>query len=602
MYILGLSGLYHDSAAALIRDGYVLSAVQEERFTRRKNDRSFPVNAIRYCLQANGVRPEELTAVVFYDNPLKTLDRFLDNWMRIMPDDDDLIELQYERMFRDRLWIHKTVKEKCGSLGITGKLLVCDHHISHAASAFYTSGYQDAALLVVDAVGEWATISLGVGEGKDIRFLKQINYPDSLGMLYSAFTYFCGFKVNSGEYKLMGLAPYGKPVYSNLIKEHLITIRDDGSFHMNQKYFGYQYGRSMTEKSFEELFQISKKQADEPFNQKHLDMAASIQEVTEEILLKMSAHLKKLTEKENLCFAGGTALNCVANGKLLRQGLFKNLYIQPAAGDAGGALGAALYAYYSYFNQERVITNRRFSPYLGPSFSESEITNALDHGHAVYHTVTCEEELLEKTADCLAAGKVVGFFHGAMEYGPRALGHRSILGDPRNPEMQARMNQKIKFRESFRPFAPSVTEERAADFFDSGAVSPYMLLTTKVREDLCSQSECSETDIYKIAGEVRSVIPAVTHVDYSARVQTVSEEDDHLYYRLLRKFEEMTGVPVLVNTSFNVRGEPIVCTPTDAYACFMRTGMDVLVIENKIMYKEEQPTDEQRWTRTFEDD
>lgn len=602
MYILGISGLYHDSAAALIRDGHVLSAVQEERFSRIKNDRLFPRKAIDYCLRANQIESDDLDAVVFYDDPLATLDRFLHNCAYAYPDVEDILGNQYEKLFRERLWVHRAVKEACGSFGKNQKLLICDHHISHAASAFYVSGFDESAILVLDAVGEWATTTLGIGRGTSIQILKQINYPHSLGFLYSAFTYFCGFKVNSGEYKLMGLSSYGKPVYSELIKSELIDIHEDGSFFLNMDYFEFQYGRAITGKRFEDLFGSSRREPDGPFSLIYLDLAASIQEVTEEIIIKMARHLKSITGMENLCMAGGVALNCMSNEKLSRQGLFRNIFIQPAAGDAGGAVGAALYAYHNYYGQERLRQARRFNPFLGPSFTDEQIAACLDRCGAVYHVETDREILLEKTASLIAKGNVAGFFQGAMEFGPRALGHRSILADPTDPNMQVRMNKKIKFRESFRPFAPSVTEEQSREYFDLGSSSPYMLLTAPVKQHLRMKADTEETDIYKKAAEIRSVLPAVTHVDYSARVQTVSREDDALYYDLLKKFEEIKGYPVLVNTSFNVRGEPIVCSPFDAYACFMRTDMDVLVMGNIILYKSEQREDKERWDRKFEED
>lgn len=604
MYILGISGLYHDSAAALIKDGIVLSAASEERFSRVKNDRSFPEQAIRFCLKNNHVIAEELEAIIFYDNPVMTLNRFMQNCLMVYPDHEDLLEWQYERLFRERLWIHKIVKEKCGSLGITGKLLICDHHISHAASAFYTSRFEDAAIMVIDAVGEVATTSLAVGEGEKIRILRQIDYPDSLGLLYSAFTYFCGFKVNSGEYKLMGLAPYGTPRYVECIEKNLIEVKSDGSYKLNLEYFDYQHGRAMTSTKFSELFGMERRKPGEAFRQEYLDMAASIQVVTENIILKMAEHLKSLTGKKNLCLAGGVALNCVANGVLLKSGLFEDIFIQPASGDAGGSIGAALYGYYNYFGQKRKKKHGNFSPYLGPSFSDEEIEKTLQEYDAEYSIIENENERLSTIADYIAEGKVVGFFQGAMEFGPRALGHRSILGDPRSPVMQSRMNLKIKFRESFRPFAPSILAEDASDYFDMGIGhdSPYMLFTFPVKEELRKETNPDGLDIYQIVNQNRSKIPAVTHVDYSARVQSVSEKDDSVYYRLLKAFKEKTGVSLLVNTSFNVRGEPIVCSPKDAYACFMQTDIDILVLEKIVIFKDKQKADQKRWERKFEND
>ena len=601
MYILGISGLYHDSAAALIKDGKVISAVQEERFSRIKNDRSFPKRAIEYCLKSNNVTPSELQAVVFYDNPLFTLERFVKNCVNIYPDSMEMIESHYEMIFGERMWIHRTVKNKLGSMGINNKMLICRHHLSHAASAFYVSPFKKAAVLVVDAVGEWATTSLGYCEDKSITMLKQIDYPDSVGLLYSAFTYFCGFKVNSGEYKLMGLAPYGKPVYADLIKSELVRIEDDGSFKLNLDYFEFQFGRYMVGEKFEELFGCKRRNSDEHFNQKHLDLAASIQAVTEEIILKIAGYLRQLTDCENLCLSGGVALNCVANGLLKRKKIFKNIFIQPASGDAGGAVGAALYAYYCRFGKERIIDKEAFDPYLGPSFSSGYIENVLNGFNAVYRHED-DAVLLPKVARLIAEGKVVGFFNGKMEFGPRALGNRSILADPRDKEMQVKLNQKIKFRESFRPFAPAVMAEYAAEYFDIDTESPYMLMTAPVQQKYRQKTDGNSADIFSRLKEERSLLPAVTHVDYSARVQTVSVNNNRRFYELLNCFYKLTGYAVLVNTSFNVRGEPIVCTPQDAYSCFMRTEMDVLVMENFLLYKNEQPHNPERWEKAFEKD
>lgn len=600
MKILGISGLYHDSAAALIVDGKVINAVQEERFTRKKNDKSFPVNAIEFCLKNNGISGKDLDAVVFYDNPLLTLDRFLENCIAVGDANHTLIKNNYESMFADKLWIHRTVKEYLGEFGIDSKLLVCEHHISHATYAFFESPYEDAAIMTVDGVGEWATTTLGVGNGTDIKILKQINYPNSLGLLYSAFTYFCGFKVNSGEYKLMGLAPYGEPKFVELIKQHLIDIKDDGSYKLNMDMFNYQFGETMTDGKFEELFGCCRREPEAELTKIYFDIAASIQVVTEEIVLKMAKHLKDITGKKNLCLCGGVALNCVANGVLLREKIFEDIFVPPAAGDSGSCIGAALYAYYAHFKNERVSTNDSNKVYLGPSFSAGIEQQILDSYSAKYKFVENTDDLLDEIAFALNSNKVVGFFNGSMEFGPRALGARSILANPQDPEMQSKLNLKIKYRESFRPFAPSVLEEKISEYFDLDRPSPYMLMVAPVNNEIRYEVAEHHNDILREVSQVRSTIPAVTHVDYSARIQSVSERDNKKYYDLINKFYGLSGCAVIVNTSFNVRGEPIVCTPADAYECFMRTEMDVLVIDNYILYKEEQPHDEQRWKKQFE--
>lgn len=602
MKILGISGLYHDSAAALIVDGKVVNAVQEERFTRRKNDKSFPVNAIEFCLKNNGISGKDLDAVVFYDNPLLTLDRFLENCIAVGDANKTLINNSYQSMFADKLWIHRTVKECLGEFDIDSKLLVCEHHVSHAAYAFFESPYEDAAILTVDGVGEWATTTLGVGNGTDIKILKQINYPDSLGLLYSAFTYFCGFKVNSGEYKLMGLAPYGKPRFAELIKQHLIDIKDDGSYKLHMDMFSYQFGETMTDNKFEKLFGCCRREPEAELPKIYFDIAASIQVVTEEIVLKMAKHLKDITGKKKMCLCGGVALNCVANGALLRERIFEDIFIPPAAGDSGSCIGAALYAYYAHFNNKRVATNDSNRVYLGPDFSDKIENQILDGYSAKYKFIENSDDLLNEVASALNSNKVVGFFNGAMEFGPRALGARSILANPQDPEMQSKLNLKIKYRESFRPFAPSVLVEKISEYFDLDRPSPYMLMVAPVNNDLRYEVSEHHDDILREVSQVRSTIPAVTHVDYSARIQSVSERDNKKYYELISKFYKLSGCAVLVNTSFNVRGEPIVCTPADAYECFMRTEMDVLVIDNYILYKEEQPYDEQRWKKQFEID
>lgn len=600
MNILGISGLYHDSAAALIVDGKVVNAVQEERFTRNKNDKSFPVNAIEFCLKNNGLTGKDLDAVVFYDNPLLTLDRFLENCIAIGTDNKALINNNFQSMFRDKLWIHRTVKEYLGEYGIDSKLLVCEHHMSHAAYAFYESPYENAAILTVDGVGEWASTTLGVGTGNDIKILQQINYPNSIGLLYSAFTYFCGFKVNSGEYKLMGLAPYGEPLYVDIIKEHLIDIKDDGSYKLNLDMFSFQYGETMTGENFETLFGCQRREPEAEITKIYLDLAASIQVVTEEVVIKMAKHLKKTTGMNKLCICGGVALNCVANGVLLREKIFDDIFVPPAAGDSGSCIGAALYAYHTHFNKERIVSKNNNKVYLGPSFSEKIEKQILDSYSANYKYIEDTNKLLDEVAEALNSNKVVGFFNGSMEFGPRALGARSILANPQDPEMQSKLNLKIKYRESFRPFAPSVLEEKISDYFDIDRPSPYMLMVAPVNMNLRYDIQSHYDNVLREVNQVRSSIPAVTHVDYSARIQSVSKNDNERYYNLLEKFYKISGCAVLVNTSFNVRGEPIVCTPADAYECFMRTEMDVLVIDNYILYKEEQPNDEQKWKKQFE--
>jgi len=528
------------------------------------------------------------------------LDRFLENCIAVGDANKTLINNNYQSMFADKLWIHRTVKEYLGEFGIDSKLLVCEHHVSHAAYAFFESPYEDAAIMTVDGVGEWATTTLGVGNGTDIKILKQINYPDSLGLLYSAFTYFCGFKVNSGEYKLMGLAPYGEPKFVELIKQHLIDIKDDGSYKLNMDMFSYQFGETMTDSKFEELFGCCRREPEAELTKIYFDIAASIQVVTEEIVLKMAKHLKDITGKKKLCLCGGVALNCVANGALLREKIFEDIFIPPAAGDSGSCVGAALYAYYAHFNNERIATNERNRVYLGPDFSDKIEKQILDGYSAKYKFVENSDDLLNEVASALNSNKVVGFFNGAMEFGPRALGARSILANPQDPEMQSKLNLKIKYRESFRPFAPSVLVEKISEYFDLDRPSPYMLMVAPVNNEIRYEVAEHHDDILREVSQVRSTIPAVTHVDYSARIQSVSERDNKKYYDLINKFYELSGCAVLVNTSFNVRGEPIVCTPADAYECFMRTEMDVLVIDNYILYKEEQPYDEQRWKKQFE--
>lgn len=605
MIIIGISALYHDSAAALIADGQVLRAAQEERFSRVKNDRSFPVKALEYCLEDEIIaRTNRIDAVVYYDNPLMTCDRFIHNCLWIGDRDRKLIQKEYARVFGQRMWIQKTIKGFFERKGIAvDKFLVSEHHISHAAGAYFTSGYDDAAILVVDGVGEWKTTSLAIGEGSRISILKHLDFPHSLGMLYSAFTYFCGFKVNSGEYKLMGLAAYGKPVYSEQILKELIDLKEDGSFRLNMDYFEFQNGFVMTGERFEELFGCRRRSPDSDFEEIYLNIAASIQDVTERIIVLLAKHLKAISNKRYLCLAGGCALNCVANGRLQREGIYDGIYIQPASGDAGGSIGAALYAYYSYYMHPYTANSLNLTPYLGPAYDDEDILHQLQQFGAVFQKYESADDLLEQTSELLQKDQIVGFFEGRMEFGPRALGNRSILANPLSEDMQSKLNLKIKYRESFRPFAPAVLEEFADEYFNLDVPSPYMLLTADVREEHLKDTADDCGNIFERIHDIRSDIPAVTHVDNSARVQTVSKENDEMFYELIRKFYRKTGCPMLVNTSFNVRGEPIVCTVKDAYACFRNTEMDVLVIGSFMLLKKEQSDkDADRWRREYEKD
>ena len=591
MIILGISAFYHDSAAALVRDGEIIAAAQEERFSRVKQDRSLPVHAIDYCLkEAGNLSGADLDAVVYYDDPLLTLHRYLVNLRAAGDDSADLAARSEEPLFGQKLWIEKLLREHLGKLGKNDLLTVSGHHFSHAASAFYPSPFESAAILTVDGVGEWNTTVIGQGSGNKIRLLKSLDYPHSLGLLYSAFTYFCGFRVNFGDYKLMGLAPYGEPVYKELIYDKLIDLKEDGSFRLNMDYFDFQYGRAMTNDRFAALFGGPPRKQEGPITLREMNMAASVQEVTQDVMKRLAATAKKLTGEKNLVMAGGVALNCTANGILMREGLFENIWVQPAAGDAGGALGAALAYYYEASGAARTASagDRQHGSFLGPAFTNGEIFAFLEKEGAPAHFLQ-EEELPEVIAGLLDRQKVIGILNGRMEYGPRALGHRSIIGDPRRAEMQSRLNLQIKYRESFRPFAPSVLKERAGDYFKAAADSPYMLFCYDVkgfdpgRGDL--QEELRENpDMIRIISRKRSEIPAITHVDGSARVQTVDENLNPRFYRIIKAFEKRTGCGAVINTSFNVRGEPIVCSPEEAYHCFMNTGMDVLLMENYILY------------------
>ena len=610
MIVLGVSALYHDSAACIVRDGEIIAAAQEERFSRIKHDMALPKNAIQFCLKQAGIDAEKVDVVAFYDNSMLTLDRFIQNVLAAGEDSKDLIDLSFDSVFSDKIWIHKRLRDLLWNGEKKGKIVVLQHHISHAASAFYPSPYNEAVILTMDGVGEWATTTIGVGKGKDIELLEEIRYPHSLGLYYSAFTYYCGFKVNSGDYKFMGLAPYGRPIYADLLKEHIIDIKEDGSFRLNLEYFDYQYGRAMINSKFEELFGAPRRQPESLITQHEMDVAASAQAVIEEVILKMVKHAKEMQpDIENLVLAGGVALNCVANGKIKDSGLFKNIWIQPAAGDAGGSLGCALYSYYHYSGDERKpdVHDSQKGSYLGPAYTMQEIENYLNESGYPYRKFE-GEVLYEQLAEELAEGKVIGLFQGRMEFGPRALGGRSIIGDARLEDMQIKMNQKIKFRESFRPFAPSVLREDVSEYFELKDDSPYMLLVEPVKEDrretvdIHSELRKYNGNMLEVVKQKRSDIPAVTHVDYSARIQTVTKEKSKYYYGLIQAFKKKTGCGVIVNTSFNVRGEPIVCSLQDAYACFMRTDMDVLVLESAVLYKENQSpwTETTDWKNKFE--
>jgi carbamoyltransferase len=585
--ILGISAYYHDSAACLVVDGKIVAAAQEERFTRKKHDYNFPNNAINYCLNEGNLKGDGLDIVAFYDKPFQKFDRLILTYLTYAPAGLASFIKAMPLWLKQKLWIKDLILKE---LNFKGKIIFPEHHESHAASAFFPSPYKEAAFLTIDGVGEWTTSSYGFGKNNKIEILGELRFPHSLGLLYSAFTYFTGFKVNSGEYKLMGLAPYGEPKYVDIIKNNLLDIKDDGSFKMDMKYFSYCAGLKMTNKKFADLFGGPERKPETRITQREMDIARSIQDVTEEIMLKMTRHIHKETGMENLVLAGGVALNCVGNGRILREGPFRNIWIQPAAGDAGGALGAALFAWYQYLGNQRIangIKDTQSASYLGPSFSKEYIEKFLKSEEAPYRLYE-NEELYKKVAQLLASENVVGWFSGRMEFGPRALGGRSIIGDARSPKMQSVMNLKIKFRESFRPFAPTVLKEEVSNFFDLDRESPYMLLVADVKKELWKNNGMEDKiGLDKLKVE-RSTIPAITHVDYSARIQTIDKEDNPAYYNVINEFFKITGCPVIINTSFNVRGEPIVCTPQDAYKCFMRTNMDYLVINNFLLDKKEQ--------------
>ncbi|OGI06169.1 MAG: hypothetical protein A3I68_02685 [Candidatus Melainabacteria bacterium RIFCSPLOWO2_02_FULL_35_15] len=603
MNILGISAFYHDSAACLVQDGRIVSAAQEERFTRKKHDASFPVNAINYCLQNSRLTSGDLDFVAFYEKPFLKFERILDSYLAYAPFGIKSFLRAVPLWIKQKLWMKELIREK---LNYDGKIIFPEHHESHEASAFFPSPYQEAAILTMDGVGEWTTTSIGLGSGNKIEILEELKFPHSLGLLYSAFTYYTGFKVNSGEYKVMGLAPYGEPKYKDLILSELIDLKEDGSFKLNMNYFDYCAGLTMTNKKFDRLFGGQSREAESKITQRDMDLARSVQEVTEEVMLKMAKHAYKITNQKNLCLSGGVALNCVGNGKILREGPFKNIWVQPASGDAGSALGAALFVWHQYLGNKKEVNDKKdlqFGSCLGPDYDENYISNFLKKQNVPFIKLT-DEEITGKVSDLIAAEKVIGWFQGRMEFGPRALGARTIIGDPRSPKMQEQMNLKIKFRESFRPFAPSVIKEKTKDYFDIDCESPYMLLVAPVKKELRKQMSKEEEKLFGISklNIARSTIPAVTHIDYSARLQTVEKSDSPLYHKLISKFDEKYGCAVIVNTSFNVRGEPIVCTPEEAYLCFMRTNMDYLVLGNFLLDKSQQkPLDKDvDWQKEFE--
>jgi carbamoyltransferase len=596
MLILGVSAFYHDSAAALLRDGEIVAAAQEERFTRIKHDSAFPENAIRYCLTEAGVTGADIDHIVFYEKPFVKFERLLETYLAFAPKGFESFRKAMPLWIGEKIFqrdiITKALRDIDPGLAEGDKLLFSEHHFSHAASAFYPSPFERALVLTMDGVGEWTTTSVALGNGSQLQIVKEIHFPHSLGLLYSALTYYTGFKVNSGEYKVMGLAPYGEPKFAKLMLDNLIDVKADGSFHLNLDYFDYCTALKMTNDKFDQLFGAPARKPEDRLEQRHMDLAASVQAVTEEVVLRLTRALAAETGEKNLCLAGGVALNCVANGKILRDGAFENIFIQPAAGDAGGALGAALAGYYHQKEQPRRVTPGKDSmkgSYLGPRYETADIETRLRTVGAVF-TVVDDDGVIEQTAQALVAGQAVGWHQGRMEFGPRALGGRSILGDPRSPTMQKALNLKVKFRESFRPFAPSVLRERVSDWFEINCDSPYMLLVANVQKSHCREMSAEENALFGIdkLNVPRSDIPAVTHVDYSARIQTVHEDTNPRYHRLLTRFEQLTGCPVLINTSFNVRGEPIVSTPEDAFRCFMGSDIEFLAVGNCILRKADQ--------------
>ncbi len=601
--ILGISAYYHDSAACLVRDGVIVAAAQEERFTRKKHDERYPENAIEYCLREGGITTKDLNYVAFYEKPFTKFDRILHSYLACAPSGIHSFLKAIPVWIKEKIWMKTELQKK---LNFEGTIIFPEHHEAHAASAFYPSPFQEAAFLTVDGVGEWTTTSYGTGRDGHVQIAGELHFPHSLGLLYSAFTYFTGFRVNSGEYKLMGLAPYGEPKYTDVILRELIDLKEDGSFRLNMKYFNYGVGLTMTNTRFDALFRRPARRPESKLTQMDMDLARSIQDVTEEVMYRMAKHVRKQTGMNNLCLAGGVALNCVANGKILRERIFDRIWIQPAAGDAGGALGAALFTWHEYLGNGRQtdgVHDSQRGSYLGPAFKRDEIRRFLQSQHAPFVELE-DSDIPDRVADLIASDKVIGWFQGRMEFGPRALGARSIIGDARSPKMQETMNLKIKFRESFRPFAPSVLRERVNEWFDLNEESPYMLLVAPVVKKHCRELTAEENQKFGLEKllTLRSTIPAVTHVDYSARVQTVTEDWNPLYYQTIKRFEEKHGCPVIINTSFNVRGEPIVGSPEDAYRCFMRTNMDYLIVGNFLLEKREQkPLDKDiDWLKEFE--
>ena len=623
-YILGISSYYHDSAAALIKDGEIIAASQEERFTRKKHDSSFPLEAIKYCLSEAQIKLQDVQYIGFYDKPFLKFERLLETYLAEAPRGFKSFTMAIPIWLKEKLFLKDTlIKElaklqvgenadkselKKIKLKIENKLLFGEHHGSHASSCFYPSPFEDAAILTMDGVGEWVTTAIALGKNNKIEFLQEINFPHSLGLLYSAITYFVGFKVNSGEYKVMGLAPYGEPKYVDLIKENLIDIKEDGSFRLNMKYFNYTVGLTMTNSNFNKLFGRTPRKSETEVTQFDMDLARSLQDVTEEIVIKLAKTAKKITGSKNLVMSGGVALNCVANGKLMKEKIFDNIWLQPASGDAGGALGVAQTIYFEHLNNPRKVIAEKDSmkgSYLGKSYSDKEVKEYLDSIEAKYFYIESEKEFNQKLAEYLVNEKVIGWHQGRMEFGPRALGARSIIGDARSSKMQSIMNLKIKYRESFRPFAPAILRERLTDYFEIDDVdSPYMLMVAPVIESKRKSITKEQEKLFGIEklNITRSEIPAVTHIDYSARIQTIHQDTNPRFYNLIKEFEKKTGCPVIINTSFNVRGEPIVCSPEDSYKCFMRTEMDVLAIENFILLKEDQANfkDNENWQKTYE--
>ncbi len=613
-YILGISCYYHDSAAVLIKEGEVISAVQEERFSRKKHDSRFPKNSIKYILSSRNIDLRDIDNIIYYEKPLLTFERLLETYVATVPRGLSSFVAAMQIWLKQKLFLKNDLKTKFKSIQKEfapdqkphlPEFLFSEHHLSHASAAYYPSPFDDAAILCMDGVGEWATTSAWIGEKNLIYPLWEISFPHSLGLLYSAFTYFCGFKVNSGEYKLMGLAPYGEPKYVDKIKSNLIDIKEDGTFRLNMSYFLYHRGFKMTSNKFHKLFGFGPRKKNQQLTQIHMDIASSIQKVTEEIVIKLAKSLRKETGKKNLCLAGGVALNCVANGKLSKEKVFENIWIQPASGDAGSALGAGLLAWYQYSKKPRMVKSfdSMKGSYLGCNFSNDEIIKYLDEIQVPYKKIS-DKDLFEEVASLIANGNVIGWFNGPMEFGPRALGGRSIIGDPRNKDMQSIMNLKIKYRESFRPFAPAILLEDVSNIFELSISSPYMLLVANLKKDLHKKLTNEQQKLFGIdkLNVPRSELPAITHVDYSARIQTVDKKTNKRFYELLKTFKKLTGCPTIINTSFNVRGEPIVCTPKDAYRCFMRTEMDILVLENQILYKTEQPklNQNENWQQEFE--